>query len=107
MSEQTILYVGAVQDLYVRVSGFMVDGQPADPTQYAASLALVASGEVVDESNWQQAEWVEDILPPEMKALFGDSEPLVAGTCWLYMLLQGTRERLIYQVERVRVKTRP
>jgi len=107
MSEPTILYVGAVWDLYVSAAGFMVDGQPADPTLYAASLALVSSGQEVDESNWQQAEWVADTLPPQAKALFGDPDPLVAGTYWLYLLLQGTRERGIWQAGRVRVKTGP
>jgi len=107
MSKQINLYVGAVEDLYARVSGFTVDGQPADPTEYSPSLSLVASGENVYESSWKQAEWVADTLPPQAKALFGDPDPLVAGMYWLYLLLQGTREQLIRQAVRVRVKTRP
>jgi len=107
MSEQINLYVGAVEDLYVSVSGFMVDGQPADPTLYAASLALVSSGQDTGDWTWAQAEWVEDTLPPQAKALYGEAEPLVAGAYWLYLRLQGTRERLICQAGRVRVKTRP
>ena len=107
MSEQTILYVGAVEDLYVSVAGFIVDGQPADPTLYAASLALATSGQDVDEWTWAQAEWVADTLPPQAKALYGEVEPLVAGAYWLYLKLEGTRERLICQAGRVRVKTVP
>lgn len=107
MSEQTILYVGAVEDLYVSVAGFLVDGQPADPTLYSASLALVSSGQDVGDWTWAQAEWVANTQPPQTKALYGDPEPLVAGAYWLYLKLEGTRERLICQAGRVRVKTRP
>lgn len=107
MSKDLILYVGATEDLYVSVAGFIVDGQPADPTLYAASLALVSSGQDVGDWTWAQAEWVEGTQPPQAKALFGNPELLVAGTYWLYLRLEGTRERLICQAGRVRVKTRP
>ena len=107
MSKDLILYVGAEEDLYVSAAGFMVDGQPTDPTQYAASLSLVASEEVVIESAWTEAEWVADASPPLCKALFGNPTPLVAGTYWLYLKLQGTREKMPFQVCRVTVKATP
>lgn len=108
MSEQIILYVGAVEDLYVSVSGFMVDGQPGDPTLYTASLALVGTNEEVDSANWTDAEWVDDTSPPQVKALYGDDpDPLVPGAYWLYLKLQGSRERLIEQAGRIRVQATP
>lgn len=107
MSDELIFYVGAVEDVYTTVTGFMVAGQPADPTSYDAYQALIADGESVADAAWQDAAWIDGASPPLCMSTFGEDVPLTEGLWWLYVKLQGTRERLPRQVCRVRVKATP
>lgn len=99
-------YVGATEDLYVSVAGFTVAGQPADPTAYTASLALLRSGDDTADAEWLDAAWVDGANPP-LACTVTPIPFAEADILWLYLRIANARESLIRQACRIRVKTGP
>jgi hypothetical protein len=94
MSE-IILYVGGIEYLYARVSAFEVDGVTADPTTYAADMAVVPSGTSLDDAAWSSGTWVEIDGADCVRAEVGVLPVLTAGQYAVFVKLTGGTETVI------------
>jgi len=103
MSE-IVLYVGSTEYLYASITAFEVDGVVADPTDYAAEVAIVALGTEVIETDWASAEWVKVGTTDRVRILAGDAAELVAGHYAVYVRLTGSIEVIIRQAGRLTVR---
>lgn len=89
------LYVGTIEYLYVSVTGFEVDGVPADPTDYDPEVALVAPGQSRSAATWLDGTWVKVGVEDWIRVLVGSTEPLVAGVSQVFVRLEGAPEMIL------------
>jgi hypothetical protein len=98
------LYAGSVEYLYCRVTGFDIDGVPADPTTYTPEVALVAPGQNRSAATWLAGTWVTVDGEDWIRVLAGSAEPLVAGVTRVFVRLAGAPETIVRKAGQLSVE---
>lgn len=89
------LYVGSIEYVFVKVTGFEVDGMPADPTDYAPEVALVEPGQSRSAVTWLTGTWVTVDGEDWIRFLAGEVDPLVAGKNGVFVRFTGAPETIL------------